>query len=460
MLFVKTAPSPNDDRSMPQFYDWLDRLAGVQSRPPVETFLVGEAPKGKLKPDVATLATLNLWDRLEETNSDTVVAMGAPVVKALLGNVNMAYVHGIPHETVIAGREITVFPMFDPAAGFASKGLLAVLAHDMKALGAFLRGELAPWAPDPRPAVAKWLLEPPSRLPVAPGAVVGLDTEGWADRPVTVQFCCDGETGWVIDPKNGPVMEWFHHWVSDKTVSMHNGIGDLPVLRAMGVHIDRFHDTQLMAFHEMLVTGSGALESEAQNLGTLCYRHCRLLLGELADIPGVDLGNRLISPSVPEFLFYAGMDAVAQFRLTERLLAWLDENPETKRCYEIDQAPALFFREMMDAGMPIDYDAATEYYVEALEKETMAREALEGMAERRGVHEFNPRSANQVRELVTRKYGLKIRKRTKGGAASTNEKALAIHADHPFVQSLQGHRELTKLLGTYLLPLMTELAEQ
>lgn len=568
MIWIKTAPSQNDARTMPQLVDWLRRFNVATERPRFHHFYETDPGGRKVKGDVQAEAVLRLFDTVE--GADLVIACGAPVVKALLGPVNMAYVHGIPHTVEIAGETMVVFPMFDPAAGLASKGLLAVIAHDLDRLGRFLRGDLT-WAPDPRPMVTKWLhddlnvvtevygrqfqsdsagretvaasqpersrrllaldgVKRPGRLwddqrrPNAvawgqdgsgspgvmgnsqrsdssravcsshmrhpglrkPGAsmawhsapeqprsrrqgsmeglagktIAAVDSEGWVEKPWGLQFSTDGQTAYAIKADESELLGWFNEFVNrpDVVVVMHNGIHDVTVLRALGVHVSRFEDTQLMGYHHMLVTGSGALESEAQNLGTLAYRFAGALLGELRDIPGVDLETKCI-PYTEAVLNYAGQDAIATRRLYDVFWPWLEEDEARMRVYQIDQGQALLIRHMMDAGLPFDYDAVTDYYIDANEKEAVASAELEAMAARRGLKEFNPRSSDQVRELVTERYGLKVRKRTRSGKASTNEKALAIHKDHPFVTKLQDHRELAKLLGTYLTPLMVELAD-
>ena len=455
VVWIKTAPSQNDARSLPQLYDWLRRFNVTTQMPRFKHFYKTDPGGRKVKGDVQVEAILGLFDLV--AGEDTVVACGAPVVKALLGPVNMAYVHGIPHVVEIAGETKTVFPMYDPAAGLASKGLMAVIAHDLDRLGSFLRGELTPWHPDPRPAVSKWLLSPLGGPGDRAGAVVAVDSEGWSSCPWGLQFSWDGETAWTIRADQPRLLDWFNQWIQNKVVVMHNGIHDLTVLRAMGIEIRAFEDTQLMAYHHMLVTGSGALESESQNLGTLGYRYAGILLGELSDIPGVDLENRII-PYTDQVLEYAGQDAIATRRLFDVFWPWLEAVPDRMKVYRIDQGQAFLIRHMMDCGLPFDYDDVTDYYIEIMEKEKVSRERVTTMAERRGLKEFNPRSPDQVRALITEKYGLKVRKRTKSGKASTNEKALATHRDHPFVQALQEYREITKLEGTYLTPLMEALS--
>lgn len=70
--------------------------------------------------------------------------------------------------------------------------------------------------------------------------------------------------------------------------------------------------------------------------------------------------------------------------------------------------------------------------------------------------EFNVASPKQLGEVLFVKMGLKIKnqKKTGGGALSTKESELQKLADiHPIVPFILEHRELSKLLGTYIDPL-------
>jgi uracil-DNA glycosylase family 4 len=463
ILFLRKAPQDREHRALAELYSGLARHTGLgRFDVRVETLIADALPKDREpKPAEVGAALPRLYDILESGRPDILVTVGATATKAVLGPSNMAYVHGIPHAECVAGRDLTVFPMYDPAAGLGNKGFQAAIHYDLSRLGALLRGELPCWAPGP-PVVAQWLTAPlggpKSHVVGDERPILGLDCEGWPERPWGLQFCVDGTTGWVVRADDRRNLAWFNEWHRQFRVFLHNGIGDLPTLRAMGIELEAFEDTQLLLFHHMLHTGSGVLDAEAQNLGAACYRFNGITFKELKDVPGVDLAAMQL-PYNAEMLAYAGLDAVAEYRLGTCLWNWSMDVPGVQSVYRIDHGQAFLIRAMMDAGLPFDYEAVSDYYLEATEKEVALRAELEGMAAKRGVRSFNPASAPQVRELVVNKYGLRIRKRTKGGAISTNEKALSQHAAHPFVAKMQEHRELKKLLGTYLTPLMEELAE-
>ena len=107
--------------------------------------------------------------------------------------------------------------------------------------------------------------------------------------------------------------------------------------------------------------------------------------------------------------------------------------------------------------MPVDRPGAEAYLAEITEKMDAVRRILQTQARRRGLKDFNPGSHPQVRKLL-QSYGIRVRKRTKGtGQMSTSEKALSGHVSHPFVAGVQEYRELKKLRGTYLIPLLESL---
>lgn len=439
---------------------WADmrRIVGLKRGDVYLSHIVKDAlPKGREpKPAEIAHAMPEVLDELDAVRPRVILTAGGVATRAILGpGVYLSNVHGIPHTVEIAGRAYTCFPMYHPAAGMASKGMLACFSYDLDGLKRFLRGDLRPWAPSQLPAWTSWLLTTDckdlGRLKA--GHVVAVDTEGWKDKPWGLSFSANGQNGWVIRADDPYSLTWFQRWIQNKVVVCHNGLHDVPVLRAMGVRVTPAHDTQVLAYHDMLRSGSGALEAEAQNLGTLAYRETQLLLGELSAISGVDLASQVI-PYTDAVMHYAALDPIATWRLFQvyRERGLTDYAP-----YQIDMGQVPLVGDMIDNGIPFDQDEALDYHIEVLGKIDDATATLKAKAARYGNREFNPKSHPQVRELITRKIGLKIRKRTKGGQASTNEKALADHKDDPFVSALQTHRELTKLESTYTGPLLEAL---
>lgn len=436
----------------------LQRFCDVDLSDCYTSTVLKRAPaKGKdPKPADVAEATPGFLDELAFLPEGTlIVTAGGFATRMMLGHVMLSNVHGIPHVVDICGRDYTVLPIYGPGAGLVNKGFLAAFAYDLKCLRGVLSGEIQPWAASPLPARTSWLTEAAWLSCGWLGAdwIVALDTEGWSSCPWGLSFSLDGKHGWVIRADDRAGLAWFKRWVADKTVVMQNGIHDLPVLRAMGVYVGDYHDTQVLAYHDIIRSGSGILEAESQNLGTLAYREAQLVLGELSEIPGVNFETQTI-PYTDAVMHYAAMDPIATWRLFNiyEQRGLLNYAP-----YTIDMGQVGLVESMIANGLPFDADAAMDFYGEVIDKLADAKSELQATAARYGNRDFNPGSPDQVRELVTRKIGLKIRKRTRGGKASTNEKALADHKQHPFVKKLQDYRELIKLKGTYLEPLITEL---
>lgn len=448
---------------------WTDmrRYTGLERKDWYVSNLVKEGkPKNQApKPHEIAAAMPEFLDELERVQPRIVVTAGGFSTRAMLGDVSMADVHGIPHVAEVAGHTYTVLPCYHPAAGLHNKGFLAAFAYDLKRLDARLRGDLPQWAPGP-PVRSEWLTKHPDKDFVRSATVISLDTEGWADKPWGLSFSLDGKTGYVIRANDPLRLTWFANRIAGRVVVMHNGLHDRPVLRAMGIDLTgcTVHDTMVLAYHDMMRTGSGVLEAESQNLGTLAYRECGMKLGSLSRLIGVDLASREI-PYTDEVRDYAGADAIATWRLFDVYRqrryqsvtgGW--PNLIDSEAYQIDMGQVPLVEAMIAHGIPFDADGAMTYYTEVIDKFDAVTGELRTMAARMGNRDFNPGSHPQVRELLTRKIGLRIRKRTKGGLASTNEKALADHAEHPFVKKLQDYRELSKLIGTYLEPLLEELS--
>ena len=445
-------------KSGQQLWSDMQRFAGLQrSDFYVSNVLKTGLPNNrKPKPGEIAQAMPEFLDELQAVKPRVVVTAGGFATRAMLGDVKMSDVHGIPHAVEIAGCMYVCHPIYHPAAGLHKKGFLAAFAYDLDRLNAFLKRQISPWAPPTLPTMASWLSRDAARLCEAlPAPVVGLDTEGWIDRPWGLSFSPDGLHGLVIRAADRAGLDWFRRWLNHAgkphPVVMHNGIHDLPVLRAMGISVDTYDDTQVLAYHDMIRTGSGVLEAESQNLGTLAYRALGLRLDELSEIPGVDFDAQII-PYTDLVMQYAARDAIA----TRRLLDVLDPIRKTVP-YQIDMGQVDLVEQMIANGIPFEVDASLAYYADVLDKLDACTTDLKRMAAQYGTRDFNPGSHPQVRELIIRKIGLRVRKRTKGGLASTNEKALADHQHDPFVKRLQDHRELVKLRGTYVAPLIEEL---
>jgi uracil-DNA glycosylase family 4 len=399
----------------------------------------------KPKPAEIAMALPEFLDELEDVQPRVVITAGTIPTQAVLGPVKLADVHGIPHAVNVAGHN------------FICLGYLAAIAFDLGSVSALLRGALPAWTPG-APTRTSWFSRDAARFCEASRwAWLALDTEGWAAKPWGLSFTPNGTDGFVIKASDRAGLDWFRRWAAVTEPLgfriMHNGIHDAPVLRALGIEIGRYDDTQVLGYHDIIRTGSGILEAESQNLGTLAYRECGMRLGELKDIPGVDFKTQTI-PYSDEVMRYAALDPIATWRLFD---VYARRGLTAYEPYQIDMGQVALVERMVSCGIPFDVDDTTQFYADVCDKLGDANTDLKEQAARFGNRDFNPGSHPQVREIITRKIGLRIRKRTKSGLASTNEKALANFKDNKFVKRLQDRRELDKLRGTYLVPLLQEL---
>lgn len=441
-----------------ELWTGLRRHAGLSRDDFYLTNLIKEGLTKGRDPKAAEIgaALPEFLDEVEAVRPKLIVTAGAVATKAVLGAVTLNNVHGIPHTVEIAGHSCVCLPIYHPASGLGNKGMLAPFAWDLARIRAYLRGDLPVWAPNPLPTTCSWLTRTAMRaLEGVKTTHVGLDTEGWAVAPKLVSFSPDGVRGFVVRAGDREALAWLWRWLEGRIPILHNGLHDIPVLRALGYELGAFHDTQVLAYHDLMRTGSGTLEGEAQNLGTTAYRECQMALGELRDIPGVDFDTHTI-PDSDEVMEYAALDPIATYRL---FMVYAKRGLLEYQPYTIDMGQIGMIEEMQRTGLPFDADGVLGYYMEVIDKMDAATAALKAKAARFGLRDFNPRSHPQVRELITRKIGLRVRKRTKGGQASTNEKALADFKDHEFVQLLQTFREIDKIRGTYVEPLLDALQE-
>lgn len=153
-----------------------------------------------------------------------------------------------------------------------------------------------------------------------------------------------------------------------------------------------------------------------------------------------------------EAIDYAARDADATLRAWLRLDPLLDEWG-LRDVYGADLAIVPLVVEMQQAGLPVD----VAYYVE-LERELVAElQQITHQLRRLVGYYVNPASSKQVASLLFGKLRLHPVKRTKSKAGeSTDDKVLQqlrISQPHPALDLILRHRELHKLVGTYVRPL-------
>ncbi len=117
--------------------------------------------------------------------------------------------------------------------------------------------------------------------------IVSLDTEGWPEKPWSLQFSTKPGQSYLIRANDSVGLKHFERWLIDKKpiVLFHNALHDLAMLRAMGISIGGlpFDDTMVMAYLLQLVP---------QGLKAGSLRYCGMEMSEYRDIIG-DKQNEL-----------------------------------------------------------------------------------------------------------------------------------------------------------------------
>ncbi len=225
----------------------------------------------------------------------------------------------------------------------------------------------------------------------------------------------------------------------------HNAKFDLLVLQTAGFVVrGLFFDTMLAA---------GLLRGEGQKLGL------KALSQELLGQPMHHFGDMVESQGLTSFaqvpvaraLDYAAADAHQTFALYQLLRPRLEAEKVAALFFDVEMPLIQVLSAMEEAGMPLDIarlDAADVVATGRLAQLEFEIARFSG----REPGTFNPRSPQQVADLLFVQLGLSpIKKTGKARAYSTDNESLQALADeHPVVALIIRHRELSKLKGTYI----------
>jgi DNA polymerase-1 len=344
-----------------------------------------------------------------------------------------------------------------PATGQEPSGapLAAPLAND----GAHRAGyvTLVDW-----PSFDAWL----AKIEAAP--LTSIDTEttsldSFAARLVGISLACEiGEAAYLPLAHNGPgvaeqlpiteVLAKLKPWLES---AKHLKIGqnlkyDQHVFANHGIRLAGIaHDTLLQSY---------VLESDkGHDLGQLAKRHLGLdtipyeaLCGKGANQIGFD------QVDLARAAEYAAEDADLVLRLHEVLFPAIEADAKLLHIYREVEMPArqvLF--EMERQGVLID-PGLLEAQSHELGQKMLD---LEQQAYTAAGQPFNLNSPKQLGEILFEKLGLPVKKKTAGGAPSTDEEVLSeLALDYPLPKLLLDYRSFAKLKSTYTdkLPRMLE----
>ncbi len=246
-----------------------------------------------------------LLDAIERAQPKVIVAVGRFSTRYFLGDVNLDEVHGLPwflpSDSKAAGvlreGDTVVFSCYNPAAGFRSPELSALVGYDFKQLGIFAKGELHARKLHDDPIPNPQYFHVQSLSPIQAFDALGVkelceDSEGYTRAPWSLQFAARPGTGYLIratDP--GLVGAYLDFLVKNRVrATFHSALHDRAIRRVFArlagwseerilFELDTlpFDDTMVMAY---------LLQLEPQGLKGLATRHANMAMQSFDEVMG------------------------------------------------------------------------------------------------------------------------------------------------------------------------------
>ena len=234
----------------------------------------------------------------------------------------------------------------------------------------------------------------------------------------------------------GPAIKVAHHAKYDLTVLLRAG---LPVSAPV-------FDTLVAAW--LVDPGRRGL-----GLKDLAFTELGVEMTPISALIGKGKGQRTMAEVNPvDAAAYAGADVDMTLRLAHWAAPHLEERGARELFEQLEMPLMWVLAEMERTGIRVDAEVLAE-----IARDLNARAAaLEDQIFAGVGHRFNLASPKQLSEVLFGELGIPPTRKTDTGF-STNADALAdLAAQYPIIQTIQDHRHVRKLLGTYVeaLPLM------
>lgn len=230
-----------------------------------------------------------ILETLNKVRPELVITMGLPATRFFLGDgATMERDHAIPQgikmDTLKDLYKFEVFPVYNPAAGLHTPDLQPLIMYDFQQLARYLEGVYIPPPIDfwedkeqyvlcTKPLLDAFCLA----LHERPLLIPGVDTEGLPGSEWGLSISASQGTGIILKRDVHPAA-WFaqlNEALKGHTVALHNSLHDLKILDVLGVHLDKFTDTMIMAY---------LLQVEPQGLKPLSYRHSGMIMSAYEDV--------------------------------------------------------------------------------------------------------------------------------------------------------------------------------
>lgn len=236
-------------------------------------------------------------------------------------------------------------------------------------------------------------------------------------------------------------------YLDDDTLYVYNG------------SIARHFEFDAECAHALSVNSESVICYDAKRIYEFCdkyevkLRNCKddiMLAAYVIDSQGGHDLDRLVSKYLSETISSNVSKAIYVYRVFNVLSEKLKEGNSYKLYREIELPLAGVLADMEEAGFLIDTDGINAYG-------EMLKEQAEALAQRiyfLAGQEFNINSPKQLGEILFEKLKLPSGKKTKTGYSTNAEILQKLAPKHPIVSDILDYRQLTKLIGTYVVGLV------
>jgi DNA polymerase-1 len=280
---------------------------------------------------------------------------------------------------------------------------------------------------------------------------VSLDTETTSRRPmdadpVGISVTQSSDSAWYIPmtgddrPDTSSVLDVLSTMAEGRGIIAQNAKYDLHILKNMEVDWPVVHGDPLIADYLLRPVAS------SRNISTLASIYTGRTMRSYGEVLGDS--DSLLDVPVDRVAEYCCADSAAAWELSSLLGEKLSGDSDLMRIYREVELPlvrVLLSMERRGVGLDMGSLAALrESFDRRLEELALTAREMAG-------HEVNLASPAQVSKVLFEDLGLEpVRKTPSGGFSSSMSVLEALSGRHPFVDLVLEHRELSKLLNTYI----------
>jgi len=222
----------------------------------------------------------------------------------------------------------------------------------------------------------------------------------------------------------------------------HNLKYDLKALNAHGLAVEGAY------FDTMIASALVNSQLYAQKLDDLAQSELGYTMTPISDLIGKGKGRPMNEVPLEELAAYSAEDAIITWRLFEKLRTEV-ETPGLKRVfYEIEMPLLPILVKMEEVGIEID----RKHLAKLGKRLTERLHKIEDEAKKMAGQDFNLSSPAQLKQILFGKLQISAVgvKQVKTGLSTDAETLTKLKGSHPIIDLILEHRELSKLLNTYI----------